>query len=87
MATFSSRQAAKLLGLNAPTLSRYLKAKKIPAPKSVEVGGFRVYVWTEDDIEQARKLLPKIENGRKTRYKKKRDEEQKKQKRRKKKER
>lgn len=86
MATFSSRQAAKLLGLNAPTLSRYVKAKKVPAPKSVEVGGFRVYVWTEDDIERARKLLPKIENGRKTRYKKKRDEEPKKRTPRKKKE-
>jgi len=84
MATFSSRQAAKLLGLNAPTLSRYIKAKKIPAPKAVDVGGFRVYVWTEDDIERARKLLPKIENGRKTRYKKKREGAQKKQTRKKK---
>lgn len=77
MATFSSRQAAKLLGLNAPTLSRYITAKKIPAPKSVEVGAFRVYVWTEDDIERVRKLLPKIENGRKTRYKKEREKKQK----------
>jgi excisionase family DNA binding protein len=78
MATFSSRQAARLLGLTAPTLSRYIKAKKIPAPKSIDVGGFRVYVWSEADIGRARKLLPKIENGRKTRYKKKLKQEQKK---------
>jgi len=27
-------------------------------------------VWTDDEIENVRQLLPKIANGRKTRYKK-----------------
>jgi hypothetical protein len=30
----------------------------------------RVHDWTEKEIERVRKLLPKIANGRKTRYKK-----------------
>ena len=52
------------------TLGRYIKAGKIPAPKILEAGNARLYAWTEKDIEHARKLLPKIANGRKTRYQK-----------------
>ena len=71
MATFSTRDAAKQLGLDATTLSRYIAAKKVPAPKAVSTGGITVHLWTRRDIERVRKLLPKIKNGRKTRYKKK----------------
>ena len=55
--------------MTAVALGRYIALKKIPAPKTIEVGGRRVYVWTERDIERVRELLPKIKNGRKTRYK------------------
>lgn len=71
MAEFSTRQAAKKLGITQATLSRYVMAGKVPAPKVVSVGDFRVHSWTEEEVEQLRKLLPKIANGRKTRYKKK----------------
>jgi len=67
----STTQAAKRLGIAAKTLSRYIVAKKVPAPKFVELGGLRVHQWTEREIEKVRKILPKIANGRKTRYKKK----------------
>jgi predicted DNA-binding transcriptional regulator AlpA len=70
MLTFSTRQAAKKLGLDATTLSRYIAAKKVPAPKTVRLGGIRVHAWSERDIERVRRLLPKIKNGRKLRYKK-----------------
>jgi predicted DNA-binding transcriptional regulator AlpA len=70
MRTFSTRQAAKKLGLDATTLSRYIAAKKVPAPKIVQLGGIRVHAWSERDIERVRKLLPKIKNGRKLRYEK-----------------
>jgi excisionase family DNA binding protein len=70
MATFSTRGAAKQLGVTATTLSRYIAAKKIPAPKTVRTGGITVHLWTERDIERVRKLLPKIMNGRKLRYRK-----------------
>jgi hypothetical protein len=69
MATFSTRDAAKQLGLTAATLSRYIAAKKVPAPKIVTTGGITVHLWTGSGIERVRKLLPKIKNGRKNRYK------------------
>jgi hypothetical protein len=70
MSTFSTRDAAKQLGLTAATLSRYIAAEKVPAPKTVTTGGITVHLWTQRDIERVRKLLPKIKNGRKLRYKK-----------------
>jgi len=70
MPTFSTRDAAKQLGVTATTLSRYIAAKKVPAPKTVSTGGITVHLWTRRDIERVRKMLPKIKNGRKHRYKK-----------------
>jgi predicted DNA-binding transcriptional regulator AlpA len=72
MPTFSTRYAAKKLGIDPGTLSRYITAGKVPAPKVVEIGGLRVHSWTEADIERVREILPKIANGRKTRYQKQR---------------
>ena len=65
-ATFTTRQAAKKLGLDAATLSRYISSGKIPAPQLFKVGDFSVHSWTEQQIEAVRKLLPRIANGRKT---------------------
>ncbi len=70
MATFSTRQAAHKLGITHAALSKYISSKKIPAPKSVTSGGMTIHLWTEEEIEHVRKLLPKIANGRKTRHKK-----------------
>ncbi len=67
---FSTGAAAKKLGLQTRTLSRYIQAGKLPAPKMVTSGGMTLHLWTEQDIERARKLLPKIANGRKTQYQK-----------------
>jgi predicted DNA-binding transcriptional regulator AlpA len=67
----STNQAAVKLGITGATLSRYITRGKIPAPQTVMAGGLKVHAWTEAEIEHVRKLLPKIANGRKTRYKKK----------------
>ena len=67
---YSSQQVARKLGIAPPTLTKYIKTGKIPEPKSVTSGGMTVHLWTEAEIEHVRKLLPKIKNGRKTRYKK-----------------
>lgn len=67
----STRQAAKKLGVSAMTLSTYIAAGKVPTPKIVMVAGMRIHDWTEEEIEHVRQLLPKIKNGRKTRYQKK----------------
>jgi len=71
MRAFSMRQAAEKLGLYVSVLSRYVAMKKVPAPKPKRIGGLLIYAWSEKDIKRVRKILPKIANGRKTRYKKK----------------
>jgi predicted DNA-binding transcriptional regulator AlpA len=70
MLSFTNSQAAKKLGISAMSLGRYIKAGKIPAPKMLRVGDTTLHAWTEVEIEHVRKLLPKIANGRKTRYQK-----------------
>jgi predicted DNA-binding transcriptional regulator AlpA len=72
---FSTRQAAKKLGIGHTTLAHYLEVGKIPAPESVILGERPTHLWTEEDIERARELLPKIANGRKTRYQKLREKQ------------
>jgi predicted DNA-binding transcriptional regulator AlpA len=70
MTDYSTRQAAKKLGLSHAALVRYIAAGKIPTPKAIQFGKFRAHLWTEQEIEHVRQLLPKIANGRKTRYSK-----------------
>jgi predicted transcriptional regulator len=71
MKMFSTTQAAKMLGITPMTLSRYIRAGKVSPPKIFAVGDTSLHGWTEEEIEHLRQLLPKIANGRKTRYKKK----------------
>jgi predicted site-specific integrase-resolvase len=77
MRMFSTRQAAKKLGIDPMTLGRYIKAGKVFAPKVFESGNVKLHGWSEEDIEQIQKLLPKIANGRKTRYQKLREKQKK----------
>jgi len=70
MKLLSNVQAAKKLGVSSMTLGRYIKAGKIPAPKMLQAGNKTLHAWTEAEIETVRQLLPKIANGRKTRYQK-----------------
>ena len=67
---FSTREAAKKLKISPMALSRYLQLGKLPAPKMFTSGKMTVHLWTEEEIERARAMLPKIANGRKTRYQK-----------------
>ena len=73
MKLYSSAQVAKMLGLAPASITNYIKAGKIPAPKMME--GATRHIWTEEDIEHVRQLLPKIANGRKTRYSKLREKQ------------
>ncbi len=63
------------MGIALSTLSRYISDKKIPSPEIVEIGGLMVHSWTEEEIEKVRQLLPKIANGRKTRWQKLREKQ------------
>ena len=71
MKQYSTRQAAQKLGIGHSTLAHHVDQGKLPAPGHILTGGRKVHVWTDAEIEHARQLLPKIANGRKTRYKKK----------------
>ena len=75
MDRYSTREAAKKLGLHHATLAQYIAAKKVPAPQTVITGKTTTHIWTEEEIEHVRKLLPKIANGRKTRYSKLREKQ------------
>jgi predicted site-specific integrase-resolvase len=74
MPLLSTNQAAKKLGIGIATLTRYIQSGKVPAPPET-AGGTRMRLWNEDDIQKVRKLLPKIANGRKTRYSKLKEKE------------
>jgi predicted DNA-binding transcriptional regulator AlpA len=69
----SSAQAARKLGLTPAAITNYIKAGKIPTPRMME--GAHRYLWTSAEIEHVRQLLPKIANGRKTRYSKLREKQ------------
>jgi hypothetical protein len=75
MNVFSTRVAAKMLGLHPATLARYVAIGKLPSPKMVATGSTTTHIWTDAEVEHVRKLLPKIANGRKTRYQKLREKQ------------
>jgi len=76
MLKLSTLQVAKKLGIGKSTLSRHILAGKIPAPKETLAGGMLMRLWSETDIERLRRALPKIKNGRKTRYQKQKKQSQ-----------
>jgi hypothetical protein len=61
----STRDAAKKLGVTILTLQRHVSAKTVDAPALQKVGGVSVRLWTNRDIEKARKVLAGIKPGRK----------------------
>ncbi len=70
MAKFSTREAAQKLGIGHSTLAHYVDDGRVPAPERIATGNRIVHIWTEEDIERVRKVLPTIKNGRKIRYQK-----------------
>lgn len=62
---YSTREAAKKLGVTILTLQRHVSAKTFKAPPLRKVGGVSVRLWTERDIATARKALASVKRGRK----------------------
>lgn len=66
MKTHSSRAAAKKLDISLMTLQRYIAGGNwIKAPKLQTIGGIKVRLWTDRDIQRARKLISKLKGARK----------------------
>ncbi len=58
MKNYSSREAASKLGISLMTLQRYIAdGNWIKAPKVKLLGKVKARLWTERDIERARKLM------------------------------
>lgn len=62
---YSSREAAKKLGRTLVTLQRHIAAGTIEAPPLLKVGTVSVRLWSDRDIEKARKVLASVKPGRK----------------------
>jgi predicted DNA-binding transcriptional regulator AlpA len=75
MKAFTTRAAARKLGIPAPTLFHYIRVGKVPRSKTIDSGDITIHLWTEAEIESVRQVLPKIANGRKTRYSKLREKQ------------
>jgi predicted DNA-binding transcriptional regulator AlpA len=60
MKTYSSREAAKKLGISLMTLQRYIAdGNWIQAPKVMQLGNVKVRLWSDRDVERARRLMKK----------------------------
>jgi predicted DNA-binding transcriptional regulator AlpA len=58
MKTHSSREVAKKLGISLMTLQRYIAdGNWIKAPKIRQLGNVKVRIWSDRDVERARKLM------------------------------
>ena len=55
MATYSTAQVADLIGVGTDTLHRWIKEKKVPAPNLQLIGGVKVRLWSEKDVETVKK--------------------------------
>jgi hypothetical protein len=62
---YSTREAAKKLRRTLLTLQRHIAAGTINAPPLIEVGTVKVRLWSDRDIEKARKVLAGVKPGRK----------------------
>jgi len=65
MRKHSTAQVAKMLGLYQPNLQRIMAQGRVKAPPLVTVGGVKVRLWSEKDVERARKVLGKRKKGKK----------------------
>lgn len=70
MASYSTREAAKHLGVSMATINRYILARTIPVPPLTRVGGVTVRLWSDKDIAKAKAIVNDFTDGRRTRHRK-----------------
>jgi len=63
--TFSTGDAAKKIGVSRQTLQAWIDKTSIPSPKLQKVGRVSVRLWTNADIQRARKFKGTLKRGRK----------------------
>ena len=55
MTTYSTKQAARIVGIGRVTLQRWLLSGKVKEPRRIRNGGIDARVWTDRDVERVRK--------------------------------
>ena len=70
MGAYSTRQAAKMVGIHWVTLRRWLAAGKVRPSHAIPLNGSTLWRWTQADVERLRKY--KMTHYRKGRGRKKR---------------
>lgn len=55
MANYSTAQVAEILDIGTDTLHRWLKQKRIVAPDLLLIGGVKVRLWSEEQLNSAKK--------------------------------
>ncbi len=51
----STQKAARLTGIGQATLQRWVKTRKLKAPKLTRVGGVAVRLWSEREVDRIRR--------------------------------
>lgn len=62
---WSTGDAARKIGVSRQTLQAWIDNKRISTPELKQVGRIRVRLWTDRDIEKARKFKGTLKPGRK----------------------
>jgi len=57
--TYSTSEAARLIGVNRVTLQRWLIAGKVKEPRKVRAGGVEARIWTDRDLERVQRYKQK----------------------------
>lgn len=57
---YSTRDAAKSVGISRATLQAWISSRKISAPKTIKVGRVSVRLWSVSDIERLREQKARI---------------------------
>ena len=55
MVTYSTRQVARMVGINRSTLVAWLLSGKLKEPRRIRNGGIDARIWTARDVERVRK--------------------------------
>jgi DNA-binding transcriptional MerR regulator len=67
---YSTGDAARKIGVSRQTLQTWIEADNILAPRLRKVGRMRIRLWTNADIERARRFKGTLRPGRKGKHKK-----------------
>lgn len=68
--TYTTREAAKLIGVSHQTLRDWVDAGEIVAPKQITVGKMAIRLWTKANIAKARKIRGTLKPGPRSKKKK-----------------